>query len=95
MSGFLRRLGQSALALLRAVDILLATVWLSLLYPFGLADKPSGRQMISSYIGWAEANSHRWAIIAGWLIDRAAMVLGDRPGHCLRAYRHYKGLDGA
>lgn len=91
----IRRLGESLVALLRAIDIVACTLWLAPLYVVGLADRPSGRQMISSYIGWAEANGHRWAVVAGWLIDRAALALGDRPGHCDRAYRHYRGLDQA
>jgi hypothetical protein len=89
----IRRLGQSTIALLRAIDILACTIWLAPLYVLGLADKPSGRQMISSYIGKAAMNGHRWAVIAGWLIDYFAVALGDAPAHCERAYRHYKGLD--
>lgn len=88
------RLGDSAWALLKALDILACTLWLAPLYVVGLADRPSGRQMISSYVGKAAANGHRWAVIVGWLIDYGAVALGDAPQHCDRAYRHYLGLDG-
>ena len=87
------RLKAAALAVLKALDILLCTLWLAPLYVFGLADKPSGRQMISSYVGKAEVNGHKWATIAGFLIDAGACLLGDKPGHCERAYLHYKALD--
>jgi len=87
------RLRDSLLALLRACDILLCTLWLAPLYVAGWADKPSGRQMISSYIGKAAANGHRWARWAAAVVDYFAVALGDVPGHCNRAYRHYRGLD--
>lgn len=87
------RAAASFLALLRALDILACTLWLAPLYLLGLADKPSGRQMISSYIGKAAANGHRWAIRAAMVIDWCAVRLGDRPAHCWRAYQHYRGLD--
>lgn len=88
-----QRLGIALFALLRALDILACTLWLAPLYVLALADRPSGRQMISSYVGKAASNGHRWGQIAARLIDRVAMLLGDRPDHCLRAYRHYRGLD--
>jgi hypothetical protein len=87
------RLLESLIAILRATDIWLCTWWLAPLYVLGLADKPSGRQMISSYIGKGQVYGRAWARIAGGIIDRAAMLLGDKPNHCLRAYRHYRGLD--
>lgn len=80
-------------ALLRALDILACTLWLAPLYVVNLADRPSGRQMISSYIGKAAVSGRRWAMIASSVIDRAAMLLGDKPDHCLRAFLHYRGLD--
>lgn len=89
----IRRLGEAVLALLRATDIWFCAWWLAPLYVLGLADKPSGRQMISSYIGKGQMHGWRWARIAGGLIDRAAQLLGDKPAHCIRAYRHYKDLD--
>lgn len=47
------RLGTAVMALLKAIDILACTIWLAPLYVVGLADKPTGRRMISSYIGEA------------------------------------------
>lgn len=81
------------LALARARDIDWCTNWLAPLHLVGLADRPSGRQMISSYVGKAAANGHRWARIAAFLIDMGAVALGDTPEHCERAWRHYQGLD--
>lgn len=46
------------LALLKAIDILACAVWLGVLYPFGLAARPTGRQMISSYVGEAAAGGN-------------------------------------
>lgn len=87
------RLKVAGWALLRAIDILLCTLWLAPLYVFKLADKPSGRMMISSYIGEAQFNSMRWAQRMAALIDYMACKLGDEPKHCYRAYLHYKFLD--
>lgn len=87
------RLRDSAWALLIALDILACTLWLAPLYVVGLADRPSGRQMISSYVGKAAANGHRWARIAAFLIDRGALLLGDAPDHCDRAFHKYRNLD--
>jgi hypothetical protein len=89
----INRLGQSVIALIKALDILACTIWLAPLYVLGLADKPTGRRMVSSYIGKAAANGHRWARIAAAVIDYGAVTLGDAPEHCGRAYRHYRGLD--
>lgn len=87
------RLGTSIMALLKALDILACTIWLAPLYVFGLADRPSGRQMISSYVGLAASNGHRWAKRAAAVIDWAFELMGDKPDHCRRAYLHYRGLD--
>jgi hypothetical protein len=87
------RLGTSLLALLRAADILLCTLWLAPLYVVGWADKPSGRQMISSYVGKAAENRRIWALVAEAVIDTFAVALGGEPYHCRRAYFHYRGLD--
>lgn len=89
----IRRMGECILPLLRAFDILCCTIWLASLYPFGLASRPSGREMISSYIGEAQHNGHRWAARAAAVIDWIAMKLGDRSDHCLRAFRRYQFLD--
>lgn len=81
------------LPLLRALDILACTIWLSCLYPLGLADKPTGREMISSYVGEAAYNGMTWAKCASAVIDRLAILLGDKPQHCYRAFVHYQFLD--
>ena len=49
--------------------------------------------MISSYLGEAQFNGHRWAIRAAAVIDWCACRLGDRPDHCLRAFHYYQFLD--
>lgn len=87
------RLGHCTLAMLRVLDLLACTSWLCLLYPLGLADRPTGRELISSYVGRGAFNGHRWAIRWAGLIDRAASWLGDGPDHCLRAYLFYSRLD--
>jgi len=89
----IRRLGHCVFPLLRALDILACTIWLSLLYPFGLAGRPTGREFVSSYVGEAQFNGHRWAKSAAAVIDWCALRLGDKPGHCLRAFRKYQFLD--
>lgn len=87
------RLRQSVWALLIAIDILACTVWLAPLYVLRLADKPSGRQMISSYVGRADFNGHRWARRAAAAIDWMAEMLGSGPSHCHRAWIKYDGRD--
>lgn len=87
------RLRASVLALLRALDILACTIWLAPLYVVGLADRPSGRQMISSYVGKAMVNGHRWAFFVGGVIDWVFLPIDGRPDHCIRAFRHYLGKD--
>ena len=87
------RLKVAAFAFLRSIDILFCTIWLAPLYVVGLADRPSGRQMISSYVGKAASNGHYWGIAAEGVIDAIAEAFGDRPGHCLRAYLHYREID--
>lgn len=89
----LKRINESSIALLKAEDILACTLWLAPLYILGLSDKPTGRQMISSYVGKAAHNNHKWAILLARLIDSVARFLGDKPDHCYRAWKHYKGLD--
>ena len=87
------RLRQSFWALLIALDIMLCALWLAPLYVIGLADRPSGRQMISSYVGEAAANGMRWGVIAARVIDWLASLLGDAPQHCHRAYFKYRDCD--
>lgn len=87
------RAWESFIAFLIAVDILACTIWLAPLYVFGLADRPSGRQMISSYVGKAAFNGHRWARRLAAVINWAFELMGDGPDHCHRAYLHYRGKD--
>lgn len=76
-------------AWLRVADIVLCTLWLSPLYLIGLADRPTGTQMISVYVGKAALNKVPWGLRAAAVIDRAAEWLGDQPHHCIRAYGAY------
>ena len=87
------RIKQSFKAILIAIDILLCTLWLAPLYVFNLASRPSGRQMISSYVGQAAHYGYRWAKPVEAVIDWAAVKLGDKDRHCYRAFRHYERLD--
>lgn len=80
------RLSASALAILIALDVLLCALWLSALHPFKLAGKPTGRQLVSGYVGLARINGHRWARIAAAVIDWIFERLGDGPDHCRRVY---------
>lgn len=77
----MKRVQASAWALLIALDVLACTLWLAPLHALGLADKPTGRQMISGYVGKAAYNGHRWAFLPERLIDG---LFGR--GHCLKAY---------
>jgi len=87
------RIGHCILPILRAFDILACTLWLSALYPFGLADRPTGCQLISGYVGKAAFHGMPWGIhLARW-IDTAAEKLGDGPDHCLRAYLFWQRLE--
>lgn len=81
------------LALGRSLTILACTLVYGPLFVAGLASRPSGRRMVSSYVGEAAANGHRWGRIAAWMIDAAAEQLGDGPDHCRRAWLHYRGRD--
>lgn len=90
---FLARIWRSIFAVMVSLDILLCTVWQGVLYPFGLASKPSGRRLVSSFVGEAAFNGHRWAIRLAAVIDRLFLALGDKPEHCLRAYINYGSLD--
>lgn len=77
------------IAVLRSVNILACTLIFGSLYIFDKADKPSGRMMISCYVGRALTNGHGWAVPVAGFIDT---LFGK--DHCVRAYRHYRGLDG-
>lgn len=78
-------------ALLMLIDIILCFAWLAALYPFGLADRPNGHQMISAYVGRAAINGMGWARRAARAID---WIMGPLtgPDHCRRAARHYAGF---
>jgi len=80
------RVKASLRAWLIALDVLACAVWLGLLYLANLADKPTGRQTISGYVGKAALHGHRWAFLPERLIDA---VIGQ--GHCLRAYQQGQG----
>jgi len=86
---FFLRIRQSIFALLVTLTIALCTIWQGVLYPFGLASKPSGRRMTSSFVGEAAFNGHRWGIVLAAVIDRAFLLLGDKPQHCHRAFINY------
>lgn len=90
---FLARIWRSVFAVLVSLDILLCTVWQGILYPLGLASKPSGRRLVSSFVGEAVFNGHRWGRIMAAVIDRVFMVLGDKPHHCHRAFINYQNQD--
>lgn len=81
------RLATAGIALLIALDVLLCTLWLAPLYVVGLASKPTGRQLISGYVGKARLNGQGWARVAGGVIDWIFARLGDGPDHCGRVYR--------
>lgn len=93
MAGFLTRCQHCALAMLRTADIAVCTVWLCVLYPWGLADRPTGRQLISGYVGKAAHNNQRWGLRAARAIDWLALRFGDGPDHCRRAWLFYMCID--
>jgi hypothetical protein len=89
----IRRLGQCVMPMLIALDLLACTTWLTLLYPMGLADRPTGRELISGYVGRAALNGHPWGKRMARLIDQVALWLGDEPDHCARIYQFYHRLE--
>lgn len=82
----IRRLGAVALAWLVLIDCVACTAWLSPLYLVGLADRPSGRQLISAYVGAAAINGRRWGLRAAAVIDR---LFWWSPDHCRACFRRY------
>lgn len=92
-SPLIERLKHSGFAILISLDILLCTIWQAVLYPLGLASKPSGRRMISSFVGEAAHNRHRWGIALAAILDRVFLWMGDRPDHCGRAFINYQNMD--
>ena len=87
IAAFLRRFGHVLRALLILTDIVLCFCWLAPLYLVGLADRPTGRQLISAYVGRARINGHRWARAAAAVIDA---LLGR--GHCVHIATRYAGF---
>lgn len=84
---FLRRIGHVIQGMLILIDIAACFAWIAPLYLVGLADRPTGRQMISCYVGRALINGHRWARIAARVIDA---VMGK--SHCLLMANRYAGF---
>ena len=87
------RLTESFWAILIALDVLLCALWLAPLYALGLAGKPTGRQLISTYVGEAQHNGMKWAKVPAAVIDFGAELLGDGPDHCYRMYLKYHAID--
>jgi hypothetical protein len=85
------RLGQVAIALLLLLDGIACFLWLAPLYLVGLADRPSGHQLISAYVGRAAMNGRAWALRTERIINRIMAPLTG-PDHCRRAARHYAGF---
>jgi len=81
------------MALGRTITILLCTLWFGPLYVVGLASKPTGRQMTSSYLGEALYNGQKWAIPIAGLVDSLFEELEGKSNHCLNTYLKYKGLE--
>jgi len=93
MSEFILRVRQSTLAILITTTIAICTLWQGALYPFGLASKPSGRRMTSTFIGEAASNGHRWGMVLSAIVDWVFDALGDGPNHCERTYLKYGKYD--
>ena len=68
------------------LDVIACTLWLSPLYLLGLADKPTGRELISSYVGRCAISGAAWALIAEQIID--ALFWWDE-AHCRATYLKY------
>lgn len=75
-------------AFLILIDEIACFIWLAPLYIVGLADKCTGRQLISSYVGRAAINCMPWALRAEKVINFLIFWQSD---HCRRAARHYAG----
>jgi len=87
------RVGHVIRGFLRLMDILLCFLWLAPLYIVGLADRPTGRQLVSGYVGKAAYNGHRWGVRAATVIDKLAEWLGDGADHCHRVHLFYLPVD--
>lgn len=92
IAALLQRIGHVLYAAAVLLDIVACFLWLAPLYLVGLASRPTGRQMISAYIGRAALNGHRWARIAAAPIDRLFRLLDGRGEHCLRMAQKFAGF---
>lgn len=90
---FIRKIGHVIRGGLRVTDIVVCYLWLAPLYLFGLADRPTGRQLISGYVGKGAHHGQPWAIRSAKVIDWLSAKLGDEPNHCKRAYLFYLPVD--
>lgn len=90
---FVFKILESILAVLIAANILFCAIWQGILYPFGLASKPSGRRMISSFVGEAQFNKRWWGNMLGPVIDKLFELIGTGPNHCINSYLRYGHLD--
>jgi len=59
----------------------------------GFADKPSGRQMISTYVGGALVANRKWAYYAAAIIDYFAYLITGKRDHCLLSYERFGQYD--
>lgn len=75
------------------MDIVACYLWLSPLHLLGLADCPTGRQLISAYVGKGAYNGRPWAIRFARIIDWLAYKVGEGEQHCKRAYEFYLPVD--
>jgi hypothetical protein len=73
------------LAIAVAIDQLLGTIIVGLLYLLALAPAPNPDETISSIVGRNAVAGKRWALIAERVIDRLFWLLGDGPNHCARS----------
>lgn len=90
---FVKRLLVFLMALARSTTIMLCTLWFGSLYVFGLASRPTGRQMTSSYVGEAFVNGHRWAVPVAFVIDFFIEEITGEKDHCVSTYLFYKSRE--
>lgn len=81
----LRRLLEIWIAFLVLLDAIVCYFCIAPLYLFNVASKPTGTQLISSYIGEAYLNNMRWSIIPNLLIN----TLFLNKNHCVESYKKY------
>jgi hypothetical protein len=80
-----RRLRNVAQQLLVSVDQLAQVVIVGLFYILHITDAcPSADETISSYVGRAQMRGAWWANLIAPVIDLLFVLLGEKPGHCLR-----------